>query len=117
MKLTRTSFLKMLGVSPFVAKALLSDGTASARTRTYQDICRFEGGACVWAGKCSETCDDFCAPTERSICNRCKNRNCPGVCEVEDAACAGPGCTLACLRACGRREVLGECPSCSVCRP
>lgn len=105
MKLTRTSFLKMLGVSPFVAKALVSDGTRAAKLKTCQNA-RY---AC--RGGCDVDCQYQCSGlTGCTACNVCA-----APCEVEDAVC-GSGCSLECLRVCGRRTVPGECASCSVCR-
>lgn len=111
MKITRKSVLKFLGVSPFVATALLSDGASAARLKTCQNA-RY---ACF--GGCDTDCQYQCSGLSGCPwCDVCTDPP-PVPCAEQDAACPpGSGCSLECLRACGRGPGSSTCSSCDVCR-
>lgn len=109
-KLSRLAFAKLALVSPFVARALLSDGSREAKAQSY---CSYVDG------KCAAGCD---APGCSFNCNRAPYNGC-SVCQTcrRDAECAqaafycADGCSTTCRNRCSVRAA--GCPACEVCDP
>lgn len=112
-RMKRRGFLKAaLGGAAAVALGEMGFGgkAEAARVKTCQNA-RY---AC--RGGCDEDCQYQCSGL--SGCTACDVCTVVPVdpCLTENAACAGPACTLTCLRACGRTGD-NTCEACAVCAP
>ena len=109
--LTRLSFAKLAIAAPFVAKALVSDGS---RTAAASDRCDYADAKCAISPQaCGFTCQPLRGYAGCPVCVELRRAQ---VCATADAYCAN-GCSSTCRNFCSLRGDDAGCASCEVCDP